>query len=1338
MKKLSRIIMFMVLTLIMLLPVACMITPEKSANGLVYELDLLTNTYTVVDYKAVESDVKVDGTTIYVDEVVIPATFNGKAVTKIDVNAFRQYYSETRHDYREYADFTAGKLKLETFKANKGDICYYAKVRKVVVPASVKVIGDYAFQNCSELKEVVLSDKVASIGNSAFAGCTALDTISLSDVEGEKTNQLPSAITKINDGAFFKCTALKEIYIPDSVSKIGKLAFASCTSLNSVKVERANAADFVMVGDAASVNMDDKDGVKISSIDNYAFKDSTKMEYFNVPNSVKTFGVAVFEMPKPDASNPNSTSALVGVSFSNQIKELGAGMFKNCVSLDEEQLDLSQIEKIGSGIFEGCTSLTAVQLNGKITAIPERAYYGCTGIQNVDLTQYYDNATDSYKPTQINYIGEAAFRGCSSLRSIELGDDKTSKITDIKRYAFKDCPALRSIYIPLTVIRIDPRVFENSGGTVIYAKDIVGGVGGAQVVRAPGWSNGSANIIKDFIEIVKATDVSGKVVAEYVILDKPGGENFGEANDPADDYASLARYVDFDNTTYTVPATVSYDSRDYKIEGILKASFKNCDALEAIEFDVNSNISSIESEAFANTTNVKNLDLSVTDIKVIPERAFAYGKSLQSVVLPTDIVEVKESAFEGCSSLKSMDLSAVTTLGKAIFKDCTALESVTLGSVKAFPEQIFYNASSLVDVKVADITAVTDVKTRAFYGCSSLNETNFPTSAMTALKNIESEAFYGCSGYKTIHISAVLTTIGGKAFAGCTGLASFTIDPNNKDFVVTAENVLFKKKSMNLTVKYFKSASDIAVGAADAVSFTTPITYYSELSYYPSNSESEELFVDMQNTYTYGKLLAMAKEHNGGNDVYAVTSTLRQFTSLNVGKDYLTSDGKIINVTTKSKKITAFDPNKGTYSGGEGFVVGKVDKASIIDYAFEGAKNLKKVQIYGNVLIGTGVFNNCTQLTEIVVLKSADDDGFGNVDGDGILYAYKKITAADGTESYKPYRLVQFPSGCEIERYEIPESVAQIDPAAFSNVKRIGTLVLNNNLGWLEADHGLDKALENANIGKIEINAQAAWVVEKNEEGVESHSLKLVADGVTSDKIYDNTNGKFILDQYGILYSVNLGSETVSVDGVTTTTRFLNYYQLLYVPTDIDLTGKTLTIPNGCTVMPYAFAGNDTLSTIVLGRRVSMVDYSFDGCTNLTILYQSGRVDFEDMGYLSEDNYKDNNGYDTNLAFRDAKVYYYSEDMIESDEFDFWHYKSALDPQTDAPYTYDSSIDSRVPAALNGSPVIHQDNDLIANYGYEYQLAVNDDGVYYQDAAGNWVVQTNNFGEDQFIYEIWD
>ncbi len=1374
MKKLSRIIMFMVLAMLLLLPTACTITPEKSGNGLVFELDILSGTYTVVDYKPNKKDVKIEtsngpmtvsdylkakateegasiqvlGNKFFVEEVKIPSTFNGKPVAKIDVAAFREEISTNRHDYAEYLAITKKGLSanevasaIATFDANGGDEAYYAKIEKVTIPSSVKTIGDYAFYQCEELKEVELPNSLSSLGKSAFADCKSLTTINLKGVDTAEVNQLPSSLKKINDGVFYGCRSLSEVYIPKTIKQIGKLAFASCTALDSIVVEKEDGNDFVMVGNDVDVLYGDKDGVNITFIDNYAFNSATKMEYLNVPNSVNKIGVAVFEMPEINPTDATTKSNLKGVSFSDNVKELGAGMFKNCVSLEEDKLDLSNIEKIGESIFEGCTSLTGVQLNGKIKQIPARAFYGCTGIIEVDLTKYIDMESGDELPTQVDYIGEAAFRGCSSLRSVELGDDTTSKIKDIKRYAFRDCPSLRSIYIPLTAIRIDPRVFENSGGTVVYAKKIEGkSPSGEQVVRAPGWYNGCANIIEEFVSVEKVSD-GDKVVAEYVIF----------ANDSEENYAGLARYVDFVNTTYTIPKSIVADNQSYDVEKILKASFKNCDSLESIEFAPDTVVAEMEAEAFANTTNVKSLDLSALQIKEIPDRAFAYGRSLTEIKLSDTVTTIKAEAFINCSSLESIDVSNVKTFGKAIFKDCSALESVTFGSLATFPEQIFYNASALNEIKVNNLAEITKIENEAFYGCTSLNNVNFPTSDLVNLTTIGASAFYGCTGYTSFHIGSKLTTIGDKAFAGCSNLESFTTDPGNTNYVVTADNVLYRQDTAVFEVAYFKNESDIAKDKTYSV-FDVKASYYSELIYYPANSSAKNLSIDMKNTFTYGQLAEIVKNEVG--DVYAWAGgkdTSSFFSLFEAGTNFITKDNEQIKIETggRQNKITTITKKPETYNGGNNYILGKVksnnpnSQSKIAGYAFEGAVNLETVEIYGNIILGTGVFVNCPNLKSVKVMKSDNSDSFANVeDGtEGVLYSGKYV---DG--EFVPTELVQFPIGYETERFEIPATIETIGVNAFAGAKRIGTLVINDGLGWAKASN-IEKAFNKANIGKFEIASEAVLVLTKDDKGNLNPALERYTDQTEFEQKISNSNGKYAVDEYGILYSVSSAYTQSSKDGVTMTNYFIQYAQLIYVSSDVDLSDKTLTISDATNIASYAFTGNPTLTTIVLGRKVKMVANSFDGCDNqLTILFNGNRAEFEDDGFDSESNFLDANGYPTNMAFKNADVYYYSTSPVGADEeYVYWHYKSALDDQTGAVLTYDATVDPRA-KYLDGMPVIYQDNDLEENYGYEYQLATrleyNEaediyEELYYQE-NGAYVIQTDNFGNNMFVVDYWN
>lgn len=52
-----------------------------------------------------------------------------------------------------------------------------SRLRAVRLPSSVRVIGDYAFYGCRELKEVVFSDSLERIGSGAFMGCSGVDRL---------------------------------------------------------------------------------------------------------------------------------------------------------------------------------------------------------------------------------------------------------------------------------------------------------------------------------------------------------------------------------------------------------------------------------------------------------------------------------------------------------------------------------------------------------------------------------------------------------------------------------------------------------------------------------------------------------------------------------------------------------------------------------------------------------------------------------------------------------------------------------------------------------------------------------------------------------------------------------------------------------------------------------------------------------------------------------------------------------------------------------------------------------------------------------------------------------
>ena len=64
----------------------------------------------------------------------------------------------------------------------------------------VTSIGDWAFDNCTELTSITIPDSVTSIGNSTFSGCHRLTSVTI-----------PDSVTSIGDYAFYDCTGLQNV-----------------------------------------------------------------------------------------------------------------------------------------------------------------------------------------------------------------------------------------------------------------------------------------------------------------------------------------------------------------------------------------------------------------------------------------------------------------------------------------------------------------------------------------------------------------------------------------------------------------------------------------------------------------------------------------------------------------------------------------------------------------------------------------------------------------------------------------------------------------------------------------------------------------------------------------------------------------------------------------------------------------------------------------------------------------------------------------------------------------------------------------------------------------------
>ncbi len=154
--------------------------------------------YTLLDDDTYEVSV---GTATEEEEIIIPATYEGKAVTSIARQAF---------------------LGCEN-------------VTKISLPKSITNIEPYAFSSCKKLSEILVAKENTEFqsidGNLYSKDGTCL----IQYARGKSLTQflVPDSVTTIGGYAFAPCN-LSQLTITNSVTSIGEYAFEACNKLTDI------------------------------------------------------------------------------------------------------------------------------------------------------------------------------------------------------------------------------------------------------------------------------------------------------------------------------------------------------------------------------------------------------------------------------------------------------------------------------------------------------------------------------------------------------------------------------------------------------------------------------------------------------------------------------------------------------------------------------------------------------------------------------------------------------------------------------------------------------------------------------------------------------------------------------------------------------------------------------------------------------------------------------------------------------------------------------------------------------------------------------------------------
>ena len=306
-----------------------------------------------------------------VTELVIPATHNGAAVTKIADGAFSDCYSLTT----------------------------------ITIPDSMTSIGFLPFSGCSRLTSIFVDENNPNYCSVEGSLYTKDGSTLICCPAGKDAVTIPSSVTSVDYSAFFKSGRLTSIFVDENNPNYCSIEGSLYTKDGSTLICCPAGKDEITIPNGVTrieswalfycrilTSVTLPDGV--TSIGNHAFYFCSSLTDIDIPDSVTSIGEGVF-----------SNSGLTSITLPDSVTSIGAGAFNGCTRLTDITI-AGSITSIGKQTFTQCTSLTSITIPNSVTSIDSHVFYNCSDLTSITI------------PDSVTSIGSYAFYNCSSLTDL--------------------------------------------------------------------------------------------------------------------------------------------------------------------------------------------------------------------------------------------------------------------------------------------------------------------------------------------------------------------------------------------------------------------------------------------------------------------------------------------------------------------------------------------------------------------------------------------------------------------------------------------------------------------------------------------------------------------------------------------------------------------------------------------------------------------------------------------------------------------------------------------------------------------------------------------------------
>lgn len=629
--------------------------------------------------------------------------------------------------------------------------------------SKLRVIDEYAFLNCSGIKQIVIPSSIEEVKNNAFYGCDYLYSVKYLAAK---------AIVTIGNDAYYQAGGFygEGVYEEFSDTVKGKILYY---------VGNSNT-------EAEGIAFVEPIVPELGSTELFVgwFYDSDFTRRVKFPINVESDGQISLYACIKDSSyvsdglvysrNEDGTYTVTGYVGSDDYVVIGKtymgavvrGISEN--AFGEKVVELRIPNELDSSTSEYVSDIVTIGLDAFVKTQWYKNMAGDFVIYDNLLIAYKGESKIAIVPDKVTVLAAGVFKDNKNLEYVKLPDG----VSIIPENAFNGCTALKTIVLGNQTSEIKSKAFYGCKSLSEINFDSTPGLG----IIAPDALDGSAWIYENAEDCIIINDILYKYNGAEETLHIPAGVT-GIAENAFRDNSTLVNvYLPTTLTiirSYAFGGAISLNAVYIPTESpmlayIMNNAFADCYNLKTVNLENATTLSEIGDSAFENCSSYKSLIIPA-DLIFFGEGAFRNsGVETVAVRAESRLGEIGDYAFDNCRRLKSVKFegeSALNRIGKGTFRNCSALEEFynPLATISVFDDYSLYNCQSLSKVTINEDN-VTVIGKEAVYRLGYISAQN---KNMIILGNI----LISYSGTeKVIDIPDNITLIYDSAFEGNTNV----------------------------------------------------------------------------------------------------------------------------------------------------------------------------------------------------------------------------------------------------------------------------------------------------------------------------------------------------------------------------------------------------------------------------------------------------------------------------------------------------------------------------------------------------------------------------------------